>query len=130
METITLTLSDAVRNINLHFNNQSIAHHSFSLIADKWTLLILMSLVQGTKRTNQIQRQVEGISPKMLAQTLKKLEELKFITRKVYPEVPPKVEYSLTEFGSSLTIPLNSLLEWSRKHESTLRTLYQSKKIN
>ena len=104
-----------------------ILNQSLSLIADKWTLLILMALMQGTKRNSELQRQIAGISPKMLAQTLKKLIGYKMVTRKVYPEVPPRVEYSLTEFGSSTAGPLAALLDWSVEWEAHLRELYQCK---
>ncbi len=103
-----------------------ILHQSLVLIADKWTLLILMALMQGTKRNSELQRQIQGISPKMLAQTLKTLVGYGMVTRVVYPEVPPKVEYSLTEFGGSTAGPLAALLDWSVEWEEHLRKLYQS----
>lgn len=103
-----------------------ILHQSLALIADKWTLLILMALMQGTKRNSELQRQIAGISPKMLAQTLKTLIGYGMIERTVYPEVPPRVEYSLTEFGKSTAGPLAALLDWSIEWETHLRELYQS----
>lgn len=103
-----------------------ILHQSLALIADKWTLLILMALMQGTKRNSELQRQIQGISPKMLAQTLKTLVGYGMVIRVVYPEVPPKVEYSLTEFGGSTAGPLAALLDWSVEWEEHLRKLYQS----
>lgn len=84
-----------------------------------------MALMQGTKRNGELQRQIEGISPKMLAQTLKTLIGYGMVTRTVYPEVPPKVEYSLTEFGSSTAGPLAALLDWSVEWEAHLRELYK-----
>ena len=83
-----------------------ILHQSLTLMADKWTMLILMALMQGTKRNSELQRQIKGISPKMLTQTLKTLIGYQMVTRTVYPQVPPRVEYSLTEFGSSTAAPL------------------------
>lgn len=103
-----------------------ILHQSLSLIADKWTMLILMALMQGTKRNSELQRQIQGISPKMLAQTLKMLAGYGMINRKVYPEVPPRVEYSLTEFGESTAGPLAALLDWSVEWEEHLRALYKN----
>ena len=104
-----------------------ILHQSLTLIADKWTLLILMALMQGTKRNSELQRQIAGISPKMLAQTLKTLVGYGMVERVVYPEVPPRVEYSLTEFGSSAAGPLAALLDWSVEWEVHLRVLYDTK---
>ena len=106
-----------------------ILHQSLALIADKWTLLILMALMQGTKRNSALQRQIQGISPKMLTQTLKTLIGYGMVTRTVYPEVPPRVEYSLTEFGESTAEPLAALLDWSVEWEDHLRELYQAEKI-
>ena len=91
------------------FDENCIIHQSFALIADKWTLLVVTVLMQGTKRNSDLLRQVIGISPKMLAQTLKTLVNYGMISRKVYPEVPPRVEYTLTEFGTSLAQPLSGL---------------------
>ena len=102
-----------------------ILHQSLALIADKWTLLILMALMQGTKRNSELQRQIAGISPKMLTQTLKTLTNYGMVVRTVYPEVPPRVEYSLTEFGESTAKPLSALLDWSIEWETHLRELYR-----
>jgi len=110
------------------FDENCILHRSFSLIADKWTLLIIMSLLQGTKRTSEIQKQVHGITPKMLSQTLKTLLKYGMIERKVYPEIPPRVEYTLTEFGKSLSDPLSLLFDWSLDWETELNKIYSKKK--
>ena len=105
-----------------------ILNQSLSLIANKWTLLILMALMQGTKRTNELQKQVNGISPKMLNETLKKLINYGMVKRKVYPEVPPRVEYDLTDFGISTANPLAALLDWSVEWENKLTKLYKKSK--
>ena len=102
-----------------------VLNQSLSLIADKWTLLTLMALMQGTKRTSELQRQINGISSKMLTQTLKTLMRYGMINRRVYPEVPPRVEYSLTEFGQSTAGPLTGLLNWSVEWESQINRLYR-----
>ena len=96
-----------------------ILHQSVMLLSDKWTLLILLSLMQGDKRTSDLLRQIEGISPKMLTQTLKKLQEANLINRKVFPVVPPKVEYSLTDTGKGLKVVLSTLYDWSVKRIGT-----------
>ena len=95
-------------------------------MANKCTLLLLMALMQGTKRNSELQRQIKGISPKMLTQTLKILIGYGMITRKVFPEVPPRVEYELTEFGKSTADPLMALLEWSVSWEEQLTILYKA----
>ncbi len=107
-----------------------ILHQSLALIADKWTLLILMALMQGTKRNSELQRQIAGISPKMLTQTLKTLVGYGMVTRIVFPEVPPRVEYSLTDFGGSTAGPLAALLDWSVEWEEHLRELYKNERAD
>lgn len=101
-----------------------ILHQSLTLIANKWTMLILMALMEGTKRNSEIQRQISGISPKMLTQTLKMLISYDMVSRQVYPEVPPRVEYQLTDFGKSTAGPLLALLDWSLAREAELGKLY------
>lgn len=83
------------------------------LIADKWTVLIIHLLSGGTKRYGELQREIGGISQKMLTQTLKKLEEDGLVSRTVYPVVPPRTEYALTELGRSLKEPLGALTQWA-----------------
>ncbi len=72
------------------------------LISGKWKLLILRELMGGTKRFSQLQRSIPGITQKMLTKQLRELERAGLVSRKVYPQVPPRVEYSLTELGKSL----------------------------
>jgi DNA-binding HxlR family transcriptional regulator len=95
-----------------------ILHQAVLLLADKWTLLVLLSLLQGTKRTSDLLRQISGISPKMLTQTLKKLEAAGIVERTVYPVVPPRVEYRLTDSGRELEEVLAKLYDWSVKRGS------------
>ena len=84
---------------------------------DKWSLLVLYHLNQyGTMRFNDLRRDMADCSQKMLSQTLKRLEQIGLIDRKVYPEVPPRVEYSLTERGYSLMPPVFGLIDWAKKH--------------
>ncbi|GHO57760.1 winged helix-turn-helix transcriptional regulator [Ktedonobacter robiniae] len=86
------------------------------LIADQWTLLVVVALQQGTKRFSQIHAQIEGISKKMLTQTLRALERDGLVKRVVYPVVPPMVEYSLTTLGQTLIEPIWALRDWSEKY--------------
>src|SRR5438477_2420840 len=85
-------------------------------IADKWTALIIHVLANGTQRYAALQREIGGISQKMLTQTLRSLERDGLVLRKIHPVVPPKVEYSLTRLGRTLIDPLRILCRWSEKH--------------
>ncbi len=90
-----------------------------SRFGDKWSLLVLFMLNRsetGVLRFNEIRRLMTDCSQKMLSQTLKNLEQSHLVHRKVYAEVPPRVEYSLTETGKSLIPPIISLIEWAKEH--------------
>jgi DNA-binding HxlR family transcriptional regulator len=89
---------------------------TIDLLGSKWKLLILRELFKGTKRFGELSRGVPGISQKMLTQQLRQLEEDKLIQRKVYAEVPPRVEYSLTEIGRSLSPILDAMHKWGAKY--------------
>lgn len=89
-------------------------------IADKWTALIIQVLAGGTKRYAVLQREIGGISQKMLTQTLRSLERDGLVQRKVYPEVPPRVEYALSKLGRTLIEPLQAICRWSEKHLAEL----------
>ncbi|NCC09635.1 MAG: transcriptional regulator [Bacteroidia bacterium] len=90
-------------------------------LGDKWTALVLISLkANGTLRFSALQRSIGDISQRMLTVTLRSLEADGLIKRKVYAEVPPKVEYELTERGLSLYPHLEALVEWSREHMSAI----------
>jgi DNA-binding HxlR family transcriptional regulator len=82
-------------------------------IADKWTVLVVGSLARGTRRFSELRRAIDGISQKMLTQTLRGMERDGLVDRKVYPTVPPKVEYSLTELGRTLVNVLEEIRAWS-----------------
>jgi DNA-binding HxlR family transcriptional regulator len=85
-------------------------------IGDRWTVLIIGTLGDGPRRFSEIRRAVEGISQKMLTQTLRGLERDGLVTRTVYAEVPPRVEYELTAAGETLREPLKALERWSIEH--------------
>ena len=86
------------------------------LITDKWVISVIYSLSEGTKRFGRLEREVCGVSQKMLTQTLRGLERDGLIERKVYPVVPPRVEYSLTRLGETLVGPLMALRDWAVAH--------------
>lgn len=91
--------------------------HTVNLIGHKWKVLIIRNLTNnGTQRFSELSKGINGISQKMLTQQLKQLETDKIIDRKVYPQVPPKVEYSLTELGQSLKPILDSMSVWGVEH--------------
>ena len=85
---------------------------TLSIIDGKWTILILRDLFNGTKRFGELRRSLDGISPKTLSQRLRGLEVQGIVKRVIYPEVPPRVEYSLTEKGKSLRAILDQLRTW------------------
>ncbi len=91
--------------------------HTVNLIGHKWKVLIIRNLLnKGTQRFSELSRGINGISQKMLTQQLKQLEADGIINRMVYPEVPPRVEYSLTELGDSLKPILDSMNLWGVEH--------------
>lgn len=94
-------------------NNSCQAGQLLSVISSKWTLLILSELLSGTKRFGQLKKALPGISPKTLSQRLQELERERLVDRKIYPEVPPRVEYSLTTKAKSLKEAFDSLIQWS-----------------
>jgi DNA-binding HxlR family transcriptional regulator len=85
-------------------------------IGDRWTVLIVSVLGDGDARFSELRRRIEGVSQKMLTQTLRGLERDGLVRRTVYPEVPVRVEYALTEAGRTLLEPLRALREWSIEH--------------
>jgi DNA-binding HxlR family transcriptional regulator len=82
-------------------------------IGDRWTVLIVGALDDGPQRFSALATRVDGISQKMLTQTLRSLERDGLVTRTIYPQVPPRVEYELTALGRSLQVPLRALEEWA-----------------
>ena len=90
------------------------------LINNKWKIRIIGSLLNGTRRFNEIRRILEDISQKVLTQNLREMEKDGLVNRKVYPEIPLKVEYSLTKLGYSLKPILDEMVEWGIKYEKNL----------
>lgn len=85
-------------------------------ISGKWTVMIVHTLSQKSHRAGELKREVTGISHKVLTQTLRKLERDGIVSRKVYPVVPPQVEYSLTPLGKSLISLLTDMRSWAKNH--------------
>lgn len=90
------------------------------LIGSKWKLLILRNLLQRPWRFNELRRDLEGISQKVLTDSLRAMEEDGIITRTVYPEVPPRVEYALSPLGESMRPILDSMAQWGTEYKKKL----------
>ena len=91
------------------------------LIGDKWKVLILRDLLPGTKRFGELKKSIGSVSQKVLTAQLRDMEENGLVSRKVYAEVPPRVEYSLTELGQSLKPILDSMWNWGEEYKASLR---------
>src|SRR3954449_7124889 len=102
------------------FSSACPSRRVMAVLAEKWTLLIVTTLAAGPKRTAEIRRSVDGISEKMLIQTLRKLESFGLVSRKSYPEVPPRVEYRLTPLGRSLARLTKLFGRWVERNVSGL----------
>ncbi|MFF6775499.1 winged helix-turn-helix transcriptional regulator [Streptomyces sp. NPDC012637] len=94
----------------------SLAREIFSDVANKWALLIIEALGERTRRFSELRNEVEGISHKMLTQNLRMLERNGLVERTVYPEVPPRVEYALTEPGQALRVTIDGLCDWTHRY--------------
>lgn len=106
------------------------AQLALELVSDKWTILIIHALKRGTKRYSELQREVAGISQRMLIYTLRNMERDGLITRKVYPVVPPKTEYTLTPLGETLWEPLHNLCLWAEQYfDQVLECRQRSSKV-
>lgn len=90
---------------------------TLSLIGDKWKVLVLRELINGTKRFGELKKSIGSISQKVLTQQLRSMEEDGLVVRKIYAEVPPRVEYSLTEDGFSLKPILDSMMDWGEQYK-------------
>lgn len=91
---------------------------TLTLIGDKWKVLILRDLLTGIKRFGELKRSVGNVSQKVLTAKLRDMEESGLLTRKVYAEVPPRVEYSLTELGHSLRPILDAMSDWGESYKA------------
>ena len=96
------------------------ARSVLDILAEKWPLLLIHALSSGPARTGELRRRVGGISDKMLIQTLRRLERSGFVSRHAYPEVPPRVEYALTQLGASLSEPVKALDGWVEQNIATI----------
>jgi DNA-binding HxlR family transcriptional regulator len=93
---------------------------TLSIIGDKWKILILRDLIDGTKRFGELKKSIGSISQKVLTQQLRDMEEDGLVDRKAYAEIPPRVEYSLTETGNSLKPILDSMFLWGQQYKEKI----------
>lgn len=105
------------------FNETCPGHQALELLGSKWSVLVLYALAHGARRYGDLQRIMPDISPKMLTQTVKELEQHEFVDRTSYAEAPPRVEYSLSKLGLSAMRPLALLCEWANEHVEELRSI-------
>lgn len=96
---------------------------TLTLIGDKWKVLILRDLLPGTKRFGELKKSIGSVSQKVLTAQLRDMEENGLVNRKVYAEVPPRVEYSLTELGQSLKPILDAMWNWGEGYKASMNLL-------
>ncbi|WP_454690368.1 winged helix-turn-helix transcriptional regulator [Achromobacter aloeverae] len=94
-------------------------------IGDKWSLYIIATLSRGSRRFNELKREIDGISQRMLTLTLRGLERDGLITRMVYPTIPPRVDYELTGMGRTLLQPVMALLNWADENQQAIEDARQ-----
>jgi DNA-binding HxlR family transcriptional regulator len=94
-------------------------------VGDKWSMLIVMILSNGSKRFSELKREIDGISQRMLTLSLRGLERDGLVTRTVTPTIPPRVDYELTELGISLREPVKALGDWAIEHIACIRAAQQ-----
>src|SRR2546430_16230998 len=90
-------------------------------VGDKWSVLIVALLGEGPLRFSELRRSIEGISQRMLTLTLRGLERDGLVTRTVFPEIPPRVDYELTRLGTTLLDPIQGLTEWAAAHRTSIQ---------
>lgn len=103
------------------FRRDCMSHTVLEMLASKWVYLVVGALRPGRRRYGEIARKVEGITPKMLTQTLRVLERDGLVRREVFPVIPPHVEYELTELGQNLAALLNQIRTWAERYAPEIR---------
>ncbi|HVL71954.1 MAG TPA: helix-turn-helix domain-containing protein [Beijerinckiaceae bacterium] len=91
-----------------------------SRIGDKWSVLVIMTLSAGPQRFGALRDRIGGISQKMLTTTLRGLERDGLVTRTIFPTIPPRVDYALTDLGRDLTVPVIALGDWARRNQARI----------
>ena len=117
-------ITDAQPNV---LNQQCESRQALDRIADKWTCLIVYALLDGPRRHGELRRMIEGISQKMLTQTLRSMEADGLVNRTVIDLIPPHVEYGLTPLGQTLSDPLVAICRWAMDHLPDMQAARQAK---
>ena len=91
------------------------------LVADKWSLYVIATLKDGPVRFNELRRQIDGISQRMLTITLRGLEREGLVKRTLFPTIPPRVDYELTDMGRTLFVPVMALVNWANTNQGNIR---------
>ena len=89
-------------------------------VGDKWSVFVIMMLIEGPRRFNELKRAINGISQRMLTLTLRGLERDGLVTRTIFPTIPPRVDYELTDLGRGLQQPVMALGEWAKTHQEQI----------
>ena len=115
--------------VNAAFDHPCPIRDVLDRIGDQWSFLVLESLAQRTLRFNELSREIGDISKQMLSRTLKRLEMDGFVQRTIFADVPPRVEYRLTDLGRGFLVPMQSLVQWADAHHEQVcqsRRAYRS----
>jgi DNA-binding HxlR family transcriptional regulator len=114
---------DRIDDVRPNVLNQDCeSRQALDRIADKWTCLIVYALLDGPRRHGELKRMIEGISQKMLTQTLRSMEADGLVTRTVIDIIPPHVEYGLTPLGQTLSVPLVAICQWAMDHLAEMQS--------
>ena len=113
--------SDVTTPIGLHTAGCRNVAPVLNRVGDKWSMMIVMMLAQGSMRFSELKRAIDGISQRMLTLSLRGLERDGLVTRTVTPTIPPRVDYELTELGDSLRAPVKALGDWAIEHIGCIR---------
>lgn len=130
MTRVSMTKPKSVERRKFYNDETCPIRNVVAQIGDKWSMLILFALVDGADRFNSLKSRILGISQRMLTQTLRDLEREGYVKRTVYPEVPARVEYELTEMGRGIVKPLYQLVVWAGDHHDEIknsRDVYDNK---
>jgi len=120
-----LKLSELNFPISQHGDDCRVVREILDRVGDKWILLVIAALDEGPVRFNQLRRQIDGISQRMLTITLRGLERDGLISRTLFPTIPPRVDYELTEVGRTLLGPIIALATWANKNLDVIKDARQ-----
>lgn len=111
------------------FNPECPSRYTLGLLADKWTMLIIVALSRGVRRNGELKRALGDISQKMLTQTLRTLETNGIVSRTIFEKVPPHVEYELTDCGITLLEPIRAMATWAETHYGEVIAAREQNKV-